>query len=143
MYPTTCLILLVLLPALAKAHMALMSPVPINHPKNKFTTGGGDYNYHSPLDRSGSNYPCKGYHSLINSPAGSPVESWGAGSTQSFTVEGTAIHGGGSCQASISEDGGKSFKVVKSWIGNCPIAGTAFPFVVPKETKAGVAIFAW
>jgi len=53
------------------------------------------------------------------------------------------VHGGGSCQASISEDGGKTFRVVKSYVGGCPEVGKVFEFVVPKETKSGVVLFAW
>lgn len=136
-------ILLFLLPALAAAHMTLSYPIPLNHPKNPFTTGGGDYDYRSPLAQNGSNYPCKGYQKLLGTPPGSSVASWEAGSSQSFAVSGTAMHGGGSCQASISEDGGQTFKVLKSYIGNCPVPDTPFPFVVPQEAKAGSAVFAW
>jgi hypothetical protein len=123
--------------------MTLLYPIPLNHPKNQFTIGGGDYDYRAPLDPSGSDYPCKGYHALIGTPSGSSVASWEAGSAQAFTVEGTITHNGGSCQASISQDGGLTFKVLKSFIGNCPAPNTPFPFVVPKEAKVGGAIFAW
>ena len=57
---------------------------------------------------------------------------------------GGATHEGGSCQASISEDKGATFKVVKSYIGKCPVrSGGSFDFNVPKETKSGDVIFAW
>ena len=59
-------------------------------------------------------------------------------------LAGAAIHEGGSCQASISEDKGATFKVVKSYIGQCPVqGGGSFDFNVPKETKSGEVIFAW
>jgi len=50
---------------------------------------------------------------------------------------------GGSCQASLSEDNGKSFRVMKSYIGGCPVPNKAFTFTVPKETMSGPAVFAW
>jgi len=50
---------------------------------------------------------------------------------------------GGSCQASLSEDGGKSFRVMKSYIGGCPVPDKAFTFAVPKEATSGPAVFAW
>ncbi|PWW71881.1 Lytic polysaccharide monooxygenase, partial [Tuber magnatum] len=63
--------------------------------------------------------------------------------TDNFTLSGTAVHGGGSCQASISEDGGKTFRVIRSYVGGCPAVGKSFEFVVPKEAKSGDALFAW
>ena len=71
-----------------------------------------------------------------------------------FKGEGNlAAHSGGSCQASISFDNGKTWKVLHSFIGGCPrgtklgsnMAGAdqKFPFKVPQETRAGVALFSW
>ena len=134
--------LLFLLLPFASAHMDLKYPAPLNHPENPNTNAGtADFNYKSPITAAG--FPCKGYHSLLGTPAGKSVETWAAGSTQNFTLGGTAAHGGGSCQASISEDGGKTFRVVKSYVGGCPAIGQAFEFVVPKEAKSGDALFAW
>lgn len=93
----------------------------------------------APLLPDGSNFPCKGYHK--DAQGTQPIDTWAAGSTQTMTFDGSATHGGGSCQASFSEDGGASFKVVKSFVGGCPLAPE--PFVVPKETKSGPVIFAW
>ncbi|KAG0126635.1 extracellular protein, partial [Tuber indicum] len=133
--------LLLLLP-LASAHMDLKYPAPLNHPNNPNTNPGtADFSYNSPI--SAAQFPCKGHHKLLGTPAGKSVATWAAGSTQNFTLSGTAVHGGGSCQASISEDGGKTFRVVRSYVGGCPAVGKAFEFVVPKEAKSGVALFAW
>lgn len=47
------------------------------------------------------------------------------------SLEGAAIHGGGSCQASLSYDNGGTFKVLKSWIGIYPLP----PFLRELEIK--------
>jgi len=70
--------------------------------------------------------------------------------------EGTlAAHSGGSCQASLSLDGGVTWRVLHSFEGGCPrgaaagsnlvAAGTdqRFEFVVPARTRSGAALFAW
>jgi len=138
---TLSTLLFFLLP-LASAHIDLKYPAPLNHPENPNTNAGtADFNYKTPITAAG--FPCKGYHSLLGTPAGKSVATWAAGSAQNFTIGGTAVHGGGSCQASISEDGGKTFRVVKSYVGGCPAVGKAFEFVVPKEAKSGDALFAW
>lgn len=60
------------------------------------------------------------------------------------SLTGGAYHDGGSCQASISEDNGVTFKVIESYIGSCPLqSGGSFTFNVPKETKSGEVLFAW
>ncbi|CRK32497.1 hypothetical protein BN1708_016119, partial [Verticillium longisporum] len=71
--------------------------------------------------------------------------SWQAGQTYNLTIEGGANHNGGSCQASLSFDGGKTFKVVKSYVGGCPPAGTStYDFTLPDDTPAADdALFAW
>ena len=59
-------------------------------------------------------------------------------------LEGSAIHNGGSCQLSISEDGGSSWKVIKSFMGNCPsAAGVTLNVDIPKDVKDGDVILAW
>lgn len=60
-----------------------------------------------------------------------------------IAIAGGAPHNGGSCQASLSEDGGKTFRVIKSYEGNCPVAGTEYTFNVPMDAKDGTALFAW
>ncbi|KAI4520094.1 hypothetical protein K525DRAFT_204522, partial [Schizophyllum commune Loenen D] len=60
-------------------------------------------------------------------------------------IQGSAIHEGGSCQLSISEDGGSTFKVVKSFIGNCPSSTgpVTMDFTVPSDVASGDIVFAW
>lgn len=124
--------------------MNIVKPIPFRWVNNPYTSKEHiDYDILSPLKKDGSDFPCKGYH-LDPTPEITAVEVWAAGSEQSFTMIGnSAVHGGGSCQASISEDNGVTFKVVKSYIGNCPTAGGNFKFNVPKETKTGRVLFAW
>ncbi|KAF8540663.1 hypothetical protein BDD12DRAFT_734074, partial [Trichophaea hybrida] len=144
---TKSLLVAALMAATASAHMHMVDPAPLGSKENKFTpAGAADSNYNAPLSASGSDFPCKGKLSLLSSDAGQPVASWAAGSSQSFTIgAGGAPHGGGSCQASLSEDGGKTWKVMKTYIGNCPagLDGGNFPFTVPAGAKSGKAIFAW
>lgn len=101
----------------------------------------------SPLDASGANFPCKGFHTdFTNDPngLGASVADWAPGSSQTIKLAGTAYHGGGSCQVSFSYDAGHTFKVVRTYLGNCPTGENAvLDFTVPNDTPAGDAIFAW
>ncbi|KAI9836754.1 MAG: hypothetical protein M1837_003242 [Sclerophora amabilis] len=98
-----------------------------------------DYNMLSPLDKDGSNYPCKGYNSDEPMRA---VATYEAGTSYSMSLGGSATHGGGSCQLSLSYDNGKTFKVIKSMIGGCPIT-QKYDFTIPTFAKAGTALFVW
>ncbi|RPB01938.1 hypothetical protein L873DRAFT_1763223 [Choiromyces venosus 120613-1] len=124
----------------ANAHIQLKSPVPFRTstqaPQNAIEK---DFDMKAPLDKSGSNFPCKGYHK--DKQGTQSLVEWASGSTQTMSFDGSATHGGGSCQASLSEDGGATWKVMKSFIGGCPTKDASF--VVPQEAKAGAAIFAW
>ncbi|EQL01822.1 hypothetical protein G6O67_007883 [Ophiocordyceps sinensis] len=134
---------LVGLASLAQAHMEMKDPAPLRSKFNKFTTNQ-DYDIKSPLDSKGSNFPCRGSLGLVGKPQGQSVAEWTAGKTQSMTIVGGAAHGGGSCQASLSHDRGKTWKVVHSITGGCPTQGeSTFPFTLPRDTPAGEAIFAW
>lgn len=134
------LALLATLAAPAFAHLYISDPLP-----NSYATESG--NYKTPLTApGGGSYPCKGF---INGPS---AATWAAGSQQKTVVEGTATHGGGSCQVSLSYDNGATFKVMKSWIGECPIATDGnrltdepmpLDFTVPDDAPPGEAVFAW
>ncbi|KAJ4271407.1 hypothetical protein NW762_000109 [Fusarium torreyae] len=132
------------LAGLAQAHMEMIYPPPF---KSKANTNAGsdvDYSMTAPLEASGANFPCKGYHSLFGTKEGAPVADWEAGGSYNMTITGGANHGGGSCQASLSYDKGKTWSVIHSYIGNCPAAGTStFDFKVPTDAPSGEAIFAW
>jgi hypothetical protein len=127
--------------------MILDSPVPYGRPTLN----------NSPLDGAGSDFPCKlraGVYDLTQ------MNNWTAGEPQTIRFLGSAVHGGGSCQFSVSEDlqptKSSQWKVVLSVVGGCPAsvegnlaggltdqgAGT-FEVVLPKEIPNGRYTFAW
>ena len=127
---------------LSSAHMIMANPVPFNAPNN------------SPLAPDGSDFPCKG------PPSGSAqVNEWHVGSTQSLSFSGTAVHGGGSCQMSVTTDKtptrDSKWKVIYSIEGGCPanVEGNldqsgpnydgTFPFTVPQDLPTGDLTVAW
>ncbi|KAL2670746.1 hypothetical protein Neosp_014547 [[Neocosmospora] mangrovei] len=132
------------LAGLAQAHMEMTYPAPF---KSKYNPNAGwdiDYSMTSPLAGDGSNFPCKGYQTLLGTAAGAPTVTWQAGQQYNMTIAGGADHGGGSCQASLSFDKGSTWTVIQSYIGNCPVSPSAsFKFTLPVDTPAGVALFAW
>ncbi|OQO13050.1 hypothetical protein B0A48_02514 [Cryoendolithus antarcticus] len=131
-------IFLLLPPALC--HMQLSWPYPLHSKYNPSTPEALiDYSMTEPLDASGSNFPCKNYH--LNADR-TPVVTYTAGSRYNITLEGSATHLGGSCQLSLSYDEGKTFKVIKSIIGGCPLT-PSYDFTVPEFVPAGNALFAW
>lgn len=145
MSPSFATIFCAILPlfSIANAHMKMTDPAPIRLPENTFAVTK-DYDYTSPLSDSGSDYPCKGYASLLDTAEGGSVATYAAGSSQSVSISGGANHNGGSCQLSISEDGGSTFKVIQSYIGNCPVSGTSsLSYTLPAETKSGKVLLAW
>lgn len=131
------------LAALAQAHMELSWPFPFRSKLNPNVPEAlKDYSMTSPLLSTGSNYPCKGYQVDFNRPEGKSTVTWQAGGTYNLSLSGTATHEGGSCQASLSYDQAKTWKVVHSWIGSCPLTPT-WTFTLPNDTPGGDAIFAW
>ncbi|CAK3937275.1 Hypothetical predicted protein [Lecanosticta acicola] len=142
----------------ANAHLFIATPEPIE-----------GTNVKPPLDASGSDFPCHG----VKLPFAGKVK-MPAGSTQklSFDLGGganTAVHGGGSCQMSVTyeTDPAKlkdpaSWHVIYSIEGGCPsdtkgnlptaveCDGTnspdcvnSFNFTIPKGLKNGKATLAW
>jgi hypothetical protein len=121
----------------ALSHMEMVKPLPIRSPENPHTPNP-DYDYVSPLDPSGSNYPCKGYHT---DPFNIAAE-YQAGQQYSMQIQGRATHHGGSCQLSLSYDKGKTFRVIKSIIGGCPLQ-PSYDFTIPANAPSGQALLAW
>ncbi|ROT39034.1 hypothetical protein SODALDRAFT_254741, partial [Sodiomyces alkalinus F11] len=132
---------------LAAGHMAMSDPPPIRHRNNpNISPDEIDFQYADPMSSSGSNFPCKGHLNALSSPAGNPVAVWNAGGQYSLTITGGAPHSGGSCQASLSYDGGRTFKAIHSWIGGCPgLEGDSnWSFTVPHDApSADNVVFAW
>ncbi|WVF67528.1 hypothetical protein IAT40_002284 [Kwoniella sp. CBS 6097] len=126
----------------AMAHCQLAWPFPLHSPLNPATPEAiKDYSMTSPLITSGT-YPCKGY---INNPSSGmdSVASFSAGSPMNFTVAGTATHGGGSCQVSMSYDLGATWNVIWTQIGGCLVDGMTNTIDIPSEAPSGEALFAW
>lgn len=71
------------------------------------------------------------------------VKSIPAGSTLAYSIEGTATHGGGSCQISMSYDSGASWNVIHSIIGGCMVEGLDLSVEIPSEAPSGEALFSW
>ncbi|KAL6870116.1 hypothetical protein ACO1O0_001451 [Amphichorda felina] len=130
--------------AVANAHMEMKSPPAFRSTYNPNTGSNVDYDIRSPLSSGGSDFPCKGAHKLLGTPAGKPVATWTPGGSYSMTITGNTPHKGGSCQASVSHDRGSTWKVIHSYIGNCPVAGdSSYPFTLPSDTPTGEMLFAW
>ncbi|GLI79011.1 hypothetical protein PoHVEF18_007333 [Penicillium ochrochloron] len=122
----------------ASAHMQMMKPYPIRSPLNKDSDENKDYSYTNPLQTSGSDYPCKGY---ANDPFQSQA-SYSPGQTYEMELDGSATHSGGSCQLALTYDRGKTFKVIESMLGDCPIA-KKYNFQIPSDAPNGEALLAW
>jgi hypothetical protein len=120
--------------------MELSWPYPLRskyNPANNYSII--DYSMTSPLNSDGSNFPCKGYQ---NDRPIQTTAMYSAGSTYNMTLEGSAMHDGGSCQISLSYDNGATFKVIKSMIGGCPLT-TTYDFTIPIYAPAGTALLGW
>lgn len=122
----------------ATAHMQMSKPYPIRSPLNKDAKGQKDYSYTNPLQSSGSDFPCKGY---ANDDFDSQA-TYQPGQDYEMELEGSATHSGGSCQISLTYDRGKTFKVIESMLGNCPI-DKKYNFTVPSDAPNGEALLAW
>lgn len=143
-------LILAALAAAASAHVHMASPPPLRAKENPNVVKVDD-SINSPLNPDGSNFPCKGYH-LDTAEMGS-VADFAPGSSQKVTfAEGGAGHNGGSCQVSISVDGGNTFKVIRSFMGGCPVVADGnggqspspgLDFTIPKDTPAGPALLSW
>lgn len=140
------------LAASVQAHMRLYYPYPFQAEENPYRTGPADEFLTYPYNCCGKKtpFPCRGYLNQVGTPQGRPVAIWAAGSTANFSLTGTGNHYGGSCQVGFSIDNGTTWKVVRSYEGNCPHrdggtdpAKQTFEFTVPADMPAGDHIFAW
>ncbi|TKA56445.1 hypothetical protein B0A53_02015 [Rhodotorula sp. CCFEE 5036] len=125
--------------------MQLQYPAPIRSKYDPQTAEPDiDYSMSNPLQADGSNYPCKNYNTPEAYAALDPVATLTAGSP--FKVQfaaGGATHLGGSCQFSVSYDQGKTFAVIYSVVGGCPLSyaySVPIPASLPSSPKA---TFAW
>lgn len=136
------------LAALSSAHIVISDPKPFAVPAL----------HNGPIQPDGSDFPCQnsggGYQS-----AGANVMA--LGSSQPLNFVGTAVHGGGSCQVSITYDTAPDknsvWKVIHSIEGGCPAKNTAgnlgndpnlkvpfdYSFPIPSDIPTGNATIAW
>jgi len=133
----------------ASAHMLMNNPVPYG--KSNLNNG--------PLLADGSDFPCKLREGTYDLQGASNV--YAQGSTQQLSFTGQAVHGGGSCQVSITTDENPDknsvWKVIKSIEGGCPAKGQEgnmggdpdaedpykYSYTIPKELAAGKYTIAW
>ncbi|KAM0802871.1 hypothetical protein BDR22DRAFT_819534 [Usnea florida] len=131
-----------LLATSTNAHMIMGSPPPYGSPDN------------SPLEADGSNFPCK-----ATSNAGATVTSMTIGEPQPLWFIGSAVHGGGSCQISLTTDmpatKSSSWMVIHSIEGGCPAKNTAgndaagqsggsnYTYSIPQGISPGSYTLAW
>ncbi|KAK4193059.1 hypothetical protein QBC35DRAFT_163182 [Podospora australis] len=136
------------LATLSQAHMLLRTPAPYTSPALQS----------GPIDASGSNFPCQAQPgaSFVGTPT--PMAK---GSKQQMAFTGSAVHGGGSCQVSITYDNpptkASKWKVIHSIQGGCPARNTAgnlpadpnlqgsdsYEFPIPSDIPSGNATIAW
>lgn len=136
---------LLALAASASAHMILEYPVPYG----KATLNS------SPL--APGDYPCKQRSGVYEV---SEMNQWNAGETKTISFIGSAVHGGGSCQFSMTTDAEPTeqsqWKVIHSVVGGCPSNVTGnleenpnghgaatFPVTMPENMPDGRYTFAW
>jgi len=137
--------LLLALAASATAHMTLKYPIPYG----KATLNS------SPL--APGDFPCKQRSGVYDI---TEMNQWNAGETKTIAFTGSAVHGGGSCQFSITTDQKPTvqsqWKVIQSVVGGCPSNVTGnlpenpngdgaatFPVTMPKNIPDGQYSFAW
>lgn len=137
----------------ANGHMILNSPVPFDKANLN----------NSPLEATGSNWPCKFGTVETGGNYGAKVTTMNnmkVGEPQSLSFIGSAVHGGGSCQIALTTDTAptkdSSWKVIHSIIGGCPSntsgnlpanadgSGAAvFSYAIPRGVPSGKYSLAW
>ncbi|CED82682.1 hypothetical protein [Phaffia rhodozyma] len=139
---SSALVALLAVSPLVQAHIQLASPYPINSALNPNTPEAEkDYSMTSPLISDGP-YPCKGF--IGQGYDQGTIPTYTAGKSMAITLAGTAVHGGGSCQLSLSYDNGTNFRVIESRIGGCPSDSLTFDVNLPSAAPAGKnVLFSW
>jgi hypothetical protein len=134
--------------SMVNAHMIMSTPTPYSK----------DSLNNSPLAADGSDFPCKLRDNAFEAPDTETII--GIGESHPLAFQGSATHGGGSCQISLTEDlkpsKSSSWKVIKSFEGGCPANVTgnladgpsaadpqSFSFTIPEGISAGKYTLAW
>ncbi|KAB8076978.1 hypothetical protein BDV29DRAFT_199570 [Aspergillus leporis] len=130
------------------AHMIMNQPTPY----------GRDTLNNSPLEAGGGDFPCKLRPGVFQDPAEETIAK--VGESMPLTFIGSATHGGGSCQVSLTKDlqptKDTNWMVIKSIEGGCPanvagnLAGTSesegptkFYYTIPEGIEPGKYTLAW
>ncbi|KAJ5240385.1 uncharacterized protein N7469_001976 [Penicillium citrinum] len=133
---------------LAHGHLIMTSPEPYS--KQSLNN--------SPLAADGSDFPCKLRENGFRTPSQETI--YHIGDKQTIRLLGSAIHGGGSCQISLTTDLEPTkiskWSVIKSFEGGCPsdaswnLGGLAttdhdlqIPFKIPEGISPGRYTLAW
>ncbi|KAF9153895.1 hypothetical protein BG015_002375 [Linnemannia schmuckeri] len=134
-----------------EAHMAMLYPPP----RGGYGTKEFNWKIHEFIGYKGFKYPCGGYSKGPNTKmkAGQliPVRFW---TTELRKVDKLptknvpeARHGGGMCEFSLSNDGGKSFHVIATYTKTCPDVMYEWPVRIPDNVPScndpGKCLFAW
>ncbi|GAA5879253.1 hypothetical protein JCM16303_003137 [Sporobolomyces ruberrimus] len=101
-----------------------------------------DYSMTSPLEKDGSNYPAKKRCTSEILSALTPVATLVSGEDFEWSLAGTAVHNGGSCQVGITYDNCETIAVMASYIGGCPLS-LPYSFKIPDLPGADKAFFVW
>lgn len=134
--------------SMVNAHMIMSTPTPYSK----------DSLNNSPLAADGSDFPCKLRDNAFEAPSTETIIAIGESHPLSFI--GSATHGGGSCQISLTTDlkpsKSSEWKVIKSFEGGCPanVDGNmsggpdvtdpySFNFTIPDGISAGKYTLAW
>ena len=130
--------------AAVNAHMILLTPPPYGNPDS------------SPLLATGGDFPCKNIQST-----GGQVTEMAIGSSQQLSFKGSAVHGGGSCQVSLTTDANPTkqskWQVIYSVMGGCPSKSAAgnlpenpdstgsdkYDYKIPAGITPGSYVLAW
>ena len=151
MVQSTILIVLAAITTLlstATAHMKMTTPMPY----------GSQSLDNSPLIGDGSDFPCKLRSGVYDLDGAS--NSFVIGQTNTLSFEGSAVHGGGSCQVALTTDlqptAQSTWMVIHSIEGNCPsnvtgnlpddAAGSGaatFDYTIPQGIAPGQYTIAW
>ncbi|KAK1778235.1 hypothetical protein QBC45DRAFT_414824 [Copromyces sp. CBS 386.78] len=133
---------------LSQAHMLMNTPKPFSSPGLQ----------NGPLKDTGADFPCQASPGTVFSGTPSPMA---LGSKQNLAFTGSAVHGGGSCQISITYDTQPNknsvWKVIHSIEGGCPAKNTegnlpenpdlatpfGYQFPIPGDIPTGNATIAW
>ncbi len=134
--------------ASACAHMIMVNPPPYTSPQV----------HQDPLDKTGIDFPCQLGAGVT--PSGT-ASNYALGSMQTLRFIGQAVHGGGSCQVSLTYDNPPTassvFRVISSIQGGCPAqsqtgnmgdSATApdpytYNFTIPTDIPTGDVVLAW